>query len=227
MDPVATLDGIAEKIAPGRTPAYTAAQALKAMELISDIGGGRQQLAARLSIGEGSARTIIKRLNEGELIITNRGGMTMAKKGIRLLEEIHKEITTCEMTHTGFTVGRSDFAILVKSASGCVRYGVEQRDSALIAGAKGATTLVFDGEQFHIPGIELSPAPELCNELKDKLNPKAGDVVIIGTADNLLHAEIGAISSALELLRTCKNSRSNKKNRFSMMPYYPTLKDHV
>ena len=132
----------------------------------------------------------------------------MAKKGIRLLEEIHKEITTCELTHTEFTVGRSDYAVLVKSASGCVRYGVEQRDSALVAGAMGATTLVFDGERFHTPGIELFPTPELFSELKDKLEPKAGDVVIIGTADNQLHAEIGAISSALELLRACKNSCS-------------------
>jgi len=204
LNPIETLDGIAEKIAPGRTPAYTSAQVLKAIELISGSGVGRQQLAGRLGIGEGSARTMVKHLSAEGLIVTTREGMMLTEKGIRLLDELHKQISFAELTNTGVTVGMSDYAVLVRGVIDCVRFGVEQRDSAFIAGAKGATTLVFDGMRFHIPGMDIVPQPELGDELIGKFKPEVGDVVIIGTADNLLFAEIGAKSSALELLRMCK-----------------------
>ena len=203
MDAVAVLDTVAEKVAPGRAPVYTSAQVLKALELISNSGVGRQQLASRLGIGEGSVRTIVRRLTAEELISTTRGGMKLTGKGERLLSDIHGRVSGYELGQTGVTVGVSDYAVLVRGASRCVKYGVEQRDSALIAGAKGATTLVFDGEEFRIPGVDVSPEKDLTRSLVSVLGPVKGDVVIIGTADSSVEAEIGAKSSALELLRDC------------------------
>jgi predicted transcriptional regulator len=204
MDPVATLDAVAEKVAPGRAPAYTSAQVLKAIELIACSGMGRQQLAGRLGIGEGSARTIVKRLMAEGLISTTKGGMALTEKGERLVIDVHNLIRGSELRMTGVTVGVSDYAVLVKGASRCVKLGVEQRDSALIAGAKGATTLVFDGVDFRMPGVDVEPEGELSRSLMSALSPMKGDVVIIGTADTPIDAEIGAKSSALGLLRACK-----------------------
>jgi len=204
MDLVTALDAVAEKVAPGRTPAYTSAQVLKAIELISGSGIGRQQLAGKLGIGEGSARTIVKRLTADGLISTTRGGMALTKKGERLIEDIHDKITGSELKLTGVTVGSSDYAVLVRGSSRCVRNGVEQRDSALIAGAKGATTLIFEGGRFRMPGVEVAPESGLSRQLTATFRPEDGDVVIIGTADESIAAEIGAKSSALELLRRCR-----------------------
>ena len=201
MAAVATLDSVAEKIAPGRTPAYTSAQVLKAMELISESSIGRQQLADKLGIGEGSTRTIVKRLTIEGLISTTRGGMALTAEGRRLLDEIHNIVIGSEIKQSGITVGTHDYAVIVRRASHSIKNGIEQRDSALLAGAKGATTLVYDGERFMVPGVEVSAKEDLGAELSTTFKPEKGDVLIIGSADDPIAAEIGAKASALELLR--------------------------
>jgi hypothetical protein len=39
-----------------------------------------------------------------------------------------------------------------------------------------------------------------------KLNPKEGDVIIIGSADEKIRAEFGAKMAAIQLLKTLSNS---------------------
>jgi hypothetical protein len=202
LEAVSILHGISEKTAPGRYPSYAPAHVLKALELIS-IGSnvGRQQLANSLGIGEGAARTIIRRLKGGELITISRGGMVLTERGRQLLETLNKRISGTELTSTGLTVGRCDYAVIVRGAASKVGSGVEQRDSALLAGAKGATTLVYRDDMFQVPRLEFEPPPTLVRELTEKLKPGEGDVMIIGTADSMLDAEIGSKSAALELIR--------------------------
>ena len=202
MDAVSILDNIAEKAAPGRSPSYTPAHVLKAMELISfGFNVGRQQLASSLGIGEGSTRTIVRRLKGEELITISRGGMALTERGRELVETLYKRISATELTNTGLTVGKHDYAVLVRGAAGQIDSGVEQRDSALLTGAKGATTLVFRDERFQLPRLEVAPSPALVKELVEKLKPEEGDIVIIGAGDRMLDADIGSKSAALELLR--------------------------
>lgn len=202
MDAVSILYSIADKAAPGRYPSYTPAYVLKAMELISSGSNvGRQQLARSLGIGEGSVRTIVRRLKGEGLIAINRGGMVLSEKGKELLKTLYKRISATELTNTGLTVGEHDYAVLVRGAAGQIDSGVEQRDSALLAGAKGATTLVFRDERFQLPRLEVEPSPALVKELSEKLKPEEGDIVIIGAGDRMLDADIGSKSAALELLR--------------------------
>jgi len=202
LEAVSILYGIAEKAAPGRFPSYAPAHVLKAIELISSGSDvGRQQLASILGIGEGAARTIVRRLRGEELITISRGGMALTEKGRALLVTLYKRFSGVDLTSTGLTVGRCDYAVLVRGAAGKISSGVEQRDSALLAGAKGATTLVFRNGRFQMPRLEVEPSPILAEELTKKLKPSEGDIVIIGTADRSLGAEIGSKSAALELLR--------------------------
>ena len=202
MDAVSILYSIAKKAAPGRYPSYTPAHVLKAIELISSGSNvGRQQLASSLGIGEGSVRTIVRRLKGEGLIAINRGGMALSEKGKELLKTLYKRISATELTNTGLTVGKHDYAVLVRGAAGQIDSGIEQRDSALLAGAKGATTLVFRGKKFQLPRLEVAPSPALVNELVEKLKPEEGDIVIIGAGDRMLDADIGSKSAALELLR--------------------------
>jgi DNA-binding transcriptional regulator LsrR (DeoR family) len=202
LETVSILYGMAEKAAPGRFPSYAPAHVLKAIELISlGFNVGRQQLASSLGIGEGAARTIIRRLNGEGLIAIRRGGMTLTERGKELLNLLYNRISVMELPSTGLTVGRFDYAVLVRGSEDKISSGVEQRDVALLAGARGATTLVFRGKRFHLPRLEVEPSPVLAEKLIEGLNPDEGDVVIIGTGDRMLDAEIGSKSAALELLK--------------------------
>jgi DNA-binding transcriptional regulator LsrR (DeoR family) len=202
LEAVSILYSIAEKAAPGRFPSYTPAHVFKAMELISlGFNVGRQQLASRLGIGEGAARTIIKRVKEEGLITISSGGMALTDRGNELLKTLYDQTLGTELTPTGLTVGKCDYAVLVRGTANKIGSGVEQRDFALLAGAKGATTLVFRDKLFQLPRLEVEPSPALVEELAERLKPNEGDVVIIGTADKMLDAEIGSKSAALELLR--------------------------
>ena len=201
MDPISTLNKIAEKTALGKQPAFIAAHILKAVEFIeAGLGVGRQQLAKELGLGEGTTRTIVKRFRDEGLIEVTRGGMTLTARSNTMLNDIRKRVSSTKLSQAGITVGAYDYAVLVKGVTSQIKSGVEQRDSALMAGAKGATTLVYMGNQFHVPGVEVAPSVLLVRELLCRLKPEEGDVVIIGTADSILKAELGAKSAALEML---------------------------
>ena len=201
MDPISTLNKIAEKTAPGKQPTFIAAHILKAVEFIeAGLGVGRQQLAKELGLGEGTTRTIVKRFRDEGLIEVTRGGMTLTARSNTMLNDIRKRVTSTKLSQAGITVGAYDYAVLVKGVTSQVKSGIEQRDSALMAGAKGATTLVYRGNQFHVPGVDVAPSILLVRELICRLKPEEGDVVIIGTANSILKAELGAKSAALEML---------------------------
>jgi len=198
----AVIERVAAKTAAGRPPAYTAAHVLKALELIgSGSGIGRQQLARELWIGEGTARTLVKHLRSEGLVKVSRGGMILTESGDSIIHDLRRLMVSTEVPETGVTVGSKNYAVLLKGAADRIRLGVEQRDAALMAGAKGATTLLYDGAHFHMPGMDIDLDPSFAQFLLDRLKPGTGDAVIIGTADTLSAAEIGAKTAALKLLK--------------------------
>ena len=193
------LRRIVERSAPGRAPSFGEAHVIKALELASGEGIGRAALGARLGIGEGVARTLIRHLRDADLIEVTARGLTTSTKGDLLLGDIHAVIQRVgEAPATEDTVGRHNFAVLVRGAATRVRAGVEQRDAALLSGARGATTIAY-GDDARIPGMDRAPDSAL-RELIKSSNPRSGDVVIIGTGDNPLSAELGALSAALGLV---------------------------
>ena len=192
---------MAERSGPSRSPSFIAAHVLKALEIIeSALGVGRQQLARELGIGEGTARTLVKRLKNDGLIEISRGGMVLTRKGTEMLNRIIERMKSAELGEMGITVGRSNFAVLVKGTADHIRNGLEHRDSALLVGAMGATTLTYKGGCLGIPGMVADVPSKLEHELISKLKPEEGDAIIIGTANDPLLAELGAKAAALELI---------------------------
>ena len=93
-------------------------------------------------------------------------------------------------------IGENKASLIIShNASSRIRKGVEQRDTAIKAGADGAIILVYEDElRFPVSDISLP-------EFKDKFfDLKKGDVVILGFADNYADAENGAIAIALDLI---------------------------
>lgn len=195
-----------EKAAPGRPPAYSEAHVIKALEIIgSGDGIGRQLLSEKLRLGEGTIRTLVRRLRGLGLLSISRGGMTLTEGGLEALLELKERMLATKFPETNITVGSRNYAVLVRGAGGSVDKGIEQRDAALIAGADGATTLVYDGEKLIMPGLEVEVDPATTRHILDAFKPCRGDVVIIGSARDSLDAEIGAKSAALKLLERIHN----------------------
>ena len=84
-----------------------------------------------------------------------------------------------------------------------VKLGMEQRDAAFLAGAKGATTIIMKKGKLTMPGEDTDisgTAPEIRSRIAKCLKPEEGDVVIIGSADTHDLAEYGAIAAAWTLI---------------------------
>lgn len=201
MNPFVILREIAERIAPGRIPSYTEAYVMKALELIESDGGiGRQRLSKELRMGEGSIRTLVKRLKNKKLIMTSRKGMVLTDNGHSLLDSLRNSMIGLEIPSSKITVSNANYAILVRDSADYVIRGIEQRDLAIIAGAKGATTLIYNGKSFLLPGMDIEIDSSIKDFLLSKLKPHKDDVLIIGTAVDSFSSEIGAKSAALDLL---------------------------
>lgn len=159
---------------------------------------GRKKLATLLEIGEGSTRTILNILQENGLIVINKNGVIMTPEGRECWESAYMEMAPLEAED--LTIGRKNCALRIPSASAKVKYGCEERDTAIKAGASGATTLVCNRGVLMFPGSEYPIDPKTERSIRKSFELHDGDVVIIGTADDMKTAEIGAVTSGLELL---------------------------
>ena len=201
MDSLGKLRQAVTKLAAGRSPAYTETHVLKAMEFMEAGGSiGRQQLARELRLGEGTVRTLISRLKGQGLIATTRGGMSLTEVGSLLLEEIKVQYRTFELPETQMTLGTNNYAVLVKGAGSFVDKGIEQRDAAIIAGARGATTLVAEDGKIRMPGFVEQIDSTIIEMIRVSVHLEEGDVIIIGSDDEKFNAEMGAKSAALKLM---------------------------
>ena len=211
MEALRTIDRVAAKIAPGRPPLFAEAHVLKALEDISlQQTVGRMKLSRDLQLGEGEARTLVKHLKNEGLIDVSKSGISLSATGKELLESLRTLLSEqVEIPSTSLTVGSFNVAVRVAGMKDSVKYGLEQRDAAMMAGAKGATTLVFTKNGLALPGTgeSVSRIDSCLLVALSKLSLKEGDVIIIGSADERLKAEFGAKTAALELLKS-KNRES-------------------
>jgi len=206
VDIIQTIDRVAEKMAPGRSPSFAEAHVIKALEEIDlNDSVGRLKLSKDLNLGEGAARTLIKHLKSERLIRVSKSGISLSASGRELLQDLKSLVSEpVQISSTPLTLGPMNVAVRVTGVNASVKYGLEQRDAALKAGAKGATTLVFSGNELLIPGTreDASKSDPLIRTSLSRMDLRDGDVVIIGSADEKIDAELGARAAALELLKS-------------------------
>lgn len=212
MDVLETVSRVAAKTAPGRLPSFAEAHVVKALE---EIGVqetiGRIKLSKDLHLGEGEGRTLVRHLKNEGLIEVSKSGISLSATGRRLLSRLRDLLSEqVDVPSTRLTVGAFNVAVRVTGMKGCVKYGLEQRDAAIVAGAKGATTLVFTKNRLIMPGTgeDVSKTDPSIHVALSKLGLNEADVVIIGSADEKIEAELGGKAAALELLKSGnRNSR--------------------
>jgi predicted transcriptional regulator len=184
----------------GLSPSFNEAHVLMTFELLGEERVGRKQLSEKLGLGEGVVRNILRRFQSNSLIMTSRKGNALSEKGMIILARLKDILASVIIPETVITVGSCNFAVRVRNVSDLITSGLEQRDHALLAGAKGATTLVYRNNQFSFPYSEIGIESDIEEFLTEHLSLENGDVVIVGTADSVLRAEIGAKTAAMKLI---------------------------
>lgn len=203
---LSTIERVTRKVAPGRTPSFTEAHVVKALEMIG--GGeavGRIRLSKELELGEGATRTLVKHLKNEGIIKVSKYGITLSEHGKKMFSDLKSKISEgIEVSPSPLTVGPFNIAVRVRGAARKIKQGLEQRDTAIKAGALGATTLIFSRNKLIMPSSEtdvFKGIPSIHDMLISKLSPKENDVIIIGSGENKSSAEIGVKMAAIELLK--------------------------
>ncbi len=153
---------------------------------------GRYELCDNMSIGEGSARTLLRRLTEAGLICADgRQGQRLTEKGEALFASVCEDVPLglfLDVPH--LVIYRHAYANLVRKRADRITDGIRQRDEAIIQGGygqAGASTLVYRHGTLNMPPDEFNVLREYPEEgllILESLRPEEGDVVVLGTADD-------------------------------------------
>jgi predicted transcriptional regulator len=175
-----------------------------ALELMAAKPIGRNKLAEKLDVGEGAIRTIISRLKDGGLIVTSKEGCKLTDKGADVWKKIEEIFPKrIEIERTPLTTAEYNYAFLVKNSGHKVKSGIEQRDAAIMGGARRAVVIVSKNGHLMIESISKSienDFPEASNKILKDLKPEENDVVVIAGADSPLKAKRGAFAASWVLL---------------------------
>jgi predicted transcriptional regulator len=198
------MQQIAGKKAPGPSTSFTIFHVFYALELLSQKPLGRNKLAEKLNVGDGAVRTIISRLVDAGLVETSKEGCNLTEKGLEIWKQFEEifpkriEFPKSELVGSEF-----NFVFLVKNSGQKVVSSIDQRDAAIIAGARKALVIVVKGSHLSIESvsecIELQ-YPIAANLLVEELQPQNNDVIVIAGADSLLKAKRGAFAASWSLV---------------------------
>jgi hypothetical protein len=168
---------------------------------------GRYDLCEKMSIGEGSVRTLMKRFSEANLIeAEGKQGQTLTSHGQALFDSIMKEIPIgLELDVKKLVMYDFAFANLVKGKVNKITDGIRQRDEAIIQGGygqAGATTLIQKAGNLVMPPDDFHILREYEEEallVVESLRAEDGDVVVIGSANERNLAREVAMAAVMTL----------------------------
>ena len=198
------LEDVLLEEAPGPAASFTMVHVLKAIYLLgAEVSVGRKKLAASIGLGEGAARTIISRLARTGLIETSRAGCALTRGGKRVYSNLAKKAskpTAIRLKNVDF--GPEVYTMTVRGGARRIQSGLEQRDAAVRAGAKGVMTLVLKSGQIVMPSISNVDRdhPAFARELRQKIDLRENDAILVASADRGITAEYGVLAAAWTLL---------------------------
>jgi predicted transcriptional regulator len=198
------IESLASPKGPGPSTTFSMFHIFYALELLAKKPIGRNKLAEKLNVGEGAIRTIISRLKGAGLIVTSKEGCILTDKGLSIWKsfvEVYPK--RAEIGKTALTTSKYNYAFLVKDKAHKVKSGIDQRDAAIMGGARRALVIVSKNGRLMIESVSNSiedEFPEAASEILEKLNPEDNDVIIIAGADNLLKAKRGAFAASWVLI---------------------------
>jgi predicted transcriptional regulator len=198
------IEDIASTKAPGPSTTFTAAHIFFALELMAAKPIGRNQLARKLGVGEGTVRTIISRLKNCGLIETSRKGCNLTSKGCTVWNKFETLFPRrAELGKTELTNAKHNYAFLVKNSGNKVKSGIEQRDAAVVAGATGAVIIVSKKGQLTIESVSNrleKQFPTAADQIQKTFCPEDNDVVVLVEATLPLKVKQGVFAASWTLI---------------------------
>ncbi len=198
------VEDIASQKAPGPSTTFTVSHIFYALDLMAKKPIGRNKLAKKLEVGEGTVRTIINRLKSSGLVETSKEGCNLTNQGLAVWKQFEELFPKrVELGETELTNAKYNYAFLVKNSGHKVRSGIEQRDAAIVAGAKQAAIIV--SKQGHLTIESVSSRleqqfPTASDQILNAIHPADNDVVVLVGADSMGKAKHGAFAASWTLI---------------------------
>ncbi len=182
----------------GAYPEFEIEDVVAAMFILREPTG-RKSLADALGIGEGSVRTMLKRLSAAGLIESTQRGHVLSGRGLKTLERVRDLFSG--VIHVGSIDGYPAYALKVAKPP---RFkSIALRDEAIRFMAKGALILLVRGRTPVFPE-DLRPLRDTLPEVSEglrRLNPHDGDLIVITWAEEPHNAVKSAYHVAINLKR--------------------------
>ena len=189
-------------------------------------GIGRYRLQKELSIGSGTAKSLIRKLNEDLnfiMVLTDekiKKGHILTETGLEFVHKIEHKLSLIKAGDSSVlkdiiikAEGNFSYFCLVRNAIDKIINGIEQRDAAIKIGGVGATCVLYNGRDLVFPpyklsndkGTEIKVEDDIFKYIHTLINEKnsfldTNDAIIIGIGDNLEKARLAALNAALTLL---------------------------
>ncbi|MDH5806236.1 MAG: DUF4443 domain-containing protein [Candidatus Methanomethylicaceae archaeon] len=187
----------------GPSPAFSLVHLIKTLLILESESMGRQSLSRALNLGEGSVRTIIKRLSEKGLIsIDPVGGCYLTELGLDFVKKI-REIIIAEKEIDLKPLGISSSAWAIHVRPTTEINITKLRDIAVKNGADGMLIFSYKDLKISLPLVydDISKDyPEISSLLSKSFELKNGDLIFVGFAENIKLAELGTFAAAISLL---------------------------
>jgi predicted transcriptional regulator len=204
------IESLASPKGPGPSTTFSMFHIFFALELMAEKPIGRTKLAEKLKVGEGAIRTIISRLKDAGLIVTSKEGCNLTDKGLSVWKNFAEVFPKrVKIEKTPLTTSEYNYAFLVKNRGHKVKSGIDQRDAAIMGGARRAVVIVSKNGHLVIESVSNSiekDFPEAANKILKDLKPEDNDVIIIAGADDPIKAKRGAFAASWVLLDNDKKT---------------------
>lgn len=198
------MQQISNKKAPGPSTTFTIFHVFYALELMAQKPIGRNKLAEQLKVGDGAIRTIISRLREADLIDTSKAGCNLTEKGQDIWRQFEAIFPKqMDMAKTELTRSEFNHAFLVKNVGERVHSGIDQRDAAIIAGARTALVIVYSKGHMCIESVSddiEKQYPKAAKQLLEHIQPQENDAIVVAGAESAFKAKRGAFAASWSLI---------------------------
>lgn len=178
---------------------------LLCLKIAGPIGRYRLKNMLGLSEYEGIVKLMLSDLREKDCLLTSKGGSKLTAKGEKLLVQLLKAyciVDVKEFNPLELKTGPVTVGIQIRGKADKIRFGIEERDTAVRAGAQGAAVLTFENGALRLPPILRDVSlkyPKLVVKILEAYRLVDGDVVIFVSAENKWRALEGALAVAVSL----------------------------
>jgi len=193
----------AVKRLPGPTPSFNFIHAVMMILLLEEGPIGRKRLADLMDIGEGSVRSLIRRLREAGYLKVDRDGCYLTKKGLREVKELRKFLKgPVELDLRDLVRGKVTI-FLVRVPYRLEFNVVDLRDEAVRAGGRGAIILASKGGHLFFPDT-MEPLEKYKSTdeslIREAFHPSDGDILVIGLGESRTESNLAALAVSLAVL---------------------------